>query len=720
MLTKGKEGTGSLVILTGGSHRDREAVFRQMRERASSQGWLCLELEADALDRRAPYGAVQGVVELLRHNLKGKGKAEEEWASPLVALAGFVSRPTSKAAPEAGPTRAEKLFGPRTNALPRAEEIQAELGELVAAQARQAPLLVTLSPGEFVDASSRAFFGELGRQASQLPLVLVVSLSDEDREAHESWRRVVGPRVVRWESLEGGLPSGLRALRPEAERLPALSRRLLAAVAAAGPDASATWVAEALGMSAPQVADAAAPAEAAGLLVREKERFYLTEPGLQGEFLRLVPSQELRAVHAALGRILKASRPPPQGKMLYRLAEHWVESGLAEEAAPALLATGRESSRRGAHEESELELRRALVLAQSIHGHEGRELEGTILANLGISLEMQGSLTEAIPVFERAIRSIQGAGGGVERWGPILSRESRLVTEVGMLASDVDDRLLKAIPEAARRDLPSVESELHASLAHRLLMRGVREEGRKHAVVSVEMAKRGKDRAVLARALRMAALALSMGVAGGGEDKDARALLRELTDTIPPEEAGGEYAFALDDLATLECSEHHEPEAVVCGTRSVELARRICSRGDLLLMLGNFAEHQLHARDVEGSTRTLSEIKALADRYKLEDSHGVRQQWSLIEGLRLHLVGDLPAARRQMEATVALGEKVGARDIMGQALAYLVEFAVEAKDWEAARQCNRRLEREGLRRVLFTNYREMLDLAVAKIPPRPR
>lgn len=723
-ISKAQRSVGTFHVLVGGSSPERGHVLRAVRSAAEVVGVPSYGLQGELMDRHVPYGIVQDLISLLKPDVK----PEEGLASPLAGLMALValSQRGPQSSPAPGPPPRRRLPSPRASSLssenlPRAEEVRAEVLELFRERVTQGPVVLTLEAGEYVDSPSLSFFSQLAREVPQLPVVVVVSLREEDTEAYDSWKKALPPSSsIAFSKVDEGtaLASQVRGVRRRLEALPASSRRAVAAVGAAGPDATLPLLQLVISEPADQVEKELEPALAAGVLWREGDRFLVYEPGWRPELERLVAASELRALHAALARGLRATHPAASGKVLFRIAEHWTESGVVDEAAPAVLAASLEAIQRGAHEEAERGLHRALVLAQAIPGDEGRELEERALAELGIAQEMLGQSREAVESLDRAIRTARARRTGVDRWGPYLSKYARIVTADFALDASVEARLHEALEEAERQKMPSVEAELHSTFAHRFLIRGQLDEGRKHAALALERAEVQKDPPVLARALRMMALSLFTGSVDPKELAEARHLLKRTIDTIPADRAGQELAFAYDDIASVACTAHDEAQALTYGKRSVALARQHCSRSDLLLMLGNFCEHQLHAKDLEGATASLKEIRVFADRYALPEGHSVHQQWMLSEALRMNLAGDAVGSRRMLEETFALGEKLGARDLMGQALVYLAVQSVERRDYDAARTYARRIEREGLKRALYSMTRELLDEAVRKIPAK--
>lgn len=726
-LVRARRGSGSVLVLTGGSRRWRSSLLRSTREKAGEAGFATVELHPDPVDRRVPFGVVQDLLEFLRP----AAIADEGLGFPLaglLAVAGVApARRTSAAGvrePRTARTRPE-TGGPlvphlSSDTLPRPEEVRAEVSELVRTRTAQGPMLLTLDPGEFTDTASITYFAQLARELSSVPVVLLVSVQEDLPDAHETWKRSLEGTPARFlrVSEEAGGSTLHHELRRRFEALPATARRATATVAIAGPDASLPVLRVALGGNEAKIAETLAPAVEAGLLRRVDAHYHLSDPAGKLEVEAALGQEELRSVHASVAKALLESSPKLEGKRIFRLAEHWSEAGIPERAVPAILASGTEASRRGAHEEAELEQRRALTLAQRIPGEEGRELEERALVEMALSQEMQGKTQAALDSYERAMRAARSGKLGVERWGPYLYKYARLAMADAQGGEGLEQRLKEALTEAQRANLPRVESLLGGTLAFRALYHGQREEAQALSVKALERAERSQDAATLARALRVRALSLFTGSESAGELQEVSAILQRVVEGTPAERVGPELAFALDDLASLLCTAHDETQALAYGRRSVEVARKVCSRTDLLLMLGNLSEHQIHAKDLAGATASLEEIRVRADRYGLAEGHSVRIQWMLAEGLRLELRGEHAQARQQLEATVALGERLGSRDMMSQALAYLVVNAVEHQEYDEARRNLRRIAREGLKRALFANVRDLLDAAAKKIPAR--
>lgn len=695
----------------------------ELRQQAKRAGFEIVAIVPEAQDRRAPYATAQVMVERLRPELS----QEEIFTSPLAGLILLQSPahfPGKGSAPERvarrEPVSRDAAFGVSTEVLPRSEEVRAELLDTLKRQTRRAPVLLTMDPGEFVDAATLSWISETAGELAHLGVVLAVSLDEEEEGAIASWHRALDPLPGRWERLPAAPPSaGASAARRTRERfhaLPAPAQRAVLAAAVAGPDATLPVLQFVLGEPSAKVQELLRPALESGLLRREDPVYRTGDPQLLRDLQRTVPAAELRRLHLEVAKALKLAYPSPWGKVLFRLADHWRAAGSEAETVPALIAAVQEMLRRGAYDLAAEEAKEALLLSQRIPSAEGRALEERTYAVLGLALEMQGDHPGGVQAYEKAVRIAKDRKAGVARWGPYLNKMLRLEAGIGGREELMEQRVQEAIAEASRSRATTVEAEFHSGLAHRFLMRGQREEGLREAERAIACAEVEKDPPTLARSLRMLALALFTGESTHEEQERAQALLQRTIETVSTERAGAELAFAFDDLASLACAGKDEALAVQWGERSVRQARRACSRGDLLLMLGNFAEHQLHAKDLPGATRTLEEIRTFADRYHLPENHFARQQLMLSDGLRLFLAGDRAGARSQLERTVELGERIGARDIMGQALAYLVVQAVEAGEWGPARTYLRRMEKEGLRRALYSMNRELLDAAVAKIP----
>jgi hypothetical protein len=415
-----------------------------------------------------------------------------------------------------------------------------------------APLVIVLDDAHLADGATLLLARFAIREQRGLPLLLVLTRRDDEREAAtpearellgeierdaatiplrglpppamRAYLEALGVRALTpgllrvVATITGGNPLRLRQVASRAAlagevtgaldratedllaRLSPSQRRLVGVAALLGPEATPFEVAAVAGASAAQVEDAISQAQAVGLLEGTVSATvtFVHDLVRQAALVTLTPSERLD-LHARAAAAIRGHLPAHMARRTHHALEAAARSAddgesalrMAREAARALRADGG------------LEAAAALLhRAVDVHGALGLPVPAAPLAvEHAESVLACGRLAEARPLFERAARlaesekdrlSLARAALGL---GGIWLREHRLTDETARVSS-LQRRALAALPPAAE----VLRARLLARLAAEEAYRGGPID-RAHA--AVEATRQTGDARALAEALSL-------------------------------------------------------------------------------------------------------------------------------------------------------------------------------------------------------------------------
>jgi DNA-binding CsgD family transcriptional regulator len=463
LLARAETSEGSFALLAGESGVGKSRLVAELSARARARAMTvligeCLELAEGEL----PYAPLIGALRSLLRERSGE-QAQELLLAPHGELERLLPELATGAPsverPSAGDGAQARLFE--------------QLLSVIAAAARQAPLLLVIEDLHWADRSTRDFIAFLLRNARQEPLALLLTYrSDELHRRHpvkpfvselqrtggvlrvdlrpfsrqELARQVAaivggepdaallarllerseGNAFFAEELLaasdDGSLPESLRdALLLRVEGLPPLARLLLEIAAVAGRMIDHELLGEIAGLSEAQLNEGLRAAVESQILVHDSSSMgYSFRHALLREAVYddLLPG-ERRARHIGLARAL-TEQPGLAGgpaAAAAELAHHWYAAHELREALPASIRAGIEAERTRALAEAIVHYGRALDIWDAA-GAEPEELPLThaeVLQRAGEAEHLAGDPARAASLAERAIELID------ERTDPIAA-----------------------------------------------------------------------------------------------------------------------------------------------------------------------------------------------------------------------------------------------------------------------------------------------------------
>ncbi len=704
------QGAGSFVLISGGSRAERSVVLDSVEQLASSSGWETLRLRAHPTDEQVPYGALQPWLARWAHPLASSGHSGPggdggpAFTMPLVGL--IAGLPAHDTEPSGGahpaPRRASEADRPVDLRAFSTAELRAELVDLVQGRTQQNAAVVLIEDADFLDAPSRDWFSFLGARMADLPLAVALSVDEEDEPWHDRFAK--SPTV--WCPLpRSSSGSAEDRLRSRVRALPARSLDALSLAVLAGPDADRATLKDTLGCTDQELNLALSPAIDAELLRFVGDRYEVTEPALFPGLVGILTSPQRNAGHRKLAQTLAKRPGHEQGKLLFRLSDHWAEAGDVGRGVPALISASREAERWGAPELAERRLLRAVLLAQTDPTARGRELEERIYAEMATLRLREGRPEEGLAAYQRALALAKERGTKVLHWARYVAGISDAEVRLG---GHPDERLKATLEEVQGRS-SDLEALLSRSLSYYYLERARFEEAVTTSEKACELADKGHDTVLKVRCRSSAASAY---IFGGAHAERARAhLLRALEHRKELQGTSDEILFVsiLDELSLLECSLGREEEALRWGEESLTTARRFGYGTSLLLVLGNLPEHYVHRHDLARAQALAEELRRMVQRFGLPERDNHVQQLYLVEGRIAADTGDYATARERFERLVASTEKGGSKIFLSQALVHLIVLSARQNHLDAAHRYHRRLEREGLGKSIMGENRRLLD-----------
>jgi len=362
---------------------------------------------------------------------------------------------------------------------------------------------------------ARALYGR-GDQVAALQVLtdLEAHLRDELGLDLGASSQLLREQILRQEPvLDLTTPSALPAATPAppvirlADRIADFTpptRRLLCSAALSGLVLDTAHLGRALGLDGPAMADALAPALAAGVVVRTDGGVRFAGPGVHDAVAALVPAGEALDLHRRLGEVLLTPGSAAAERRA-RAADHLAAAAalggstalravdLDHELAHAAMAQARYGD--AAHH-----ARRALVSA----AHAADDGVGGDRADLhlvrGEALQRIGDLGPAMDSF-RAAAQVPGAAPAVLRRCALAHEECSL--HARRHRTGAQDPSIELIEQALRvsGEDDAEHLALLASLAQALWFAGLGERARRLAETAVDEARRSGDPEPLARAL---------------------------------------------------------------------------------------------------------------------------------------------------------------------------------------------------------------------------
>ncbi|XVQ83609.1 BTAD domain-containing putative transcriptional regulator [Microbispora siamensis] len=301
------------------------------------------------------------------------------------------------------------------------------------------------------------------------------------------------------------VPDGVRdVINQRVSRLPEDSQTLLRAAAVIGRDVDADVLETATGVGGARVMMLLEPAVAIGLLVEVDGGWdYRFSHALVQEALYSGLSRRQRAqLHGRVGEAIETLRWGEAGSRLPALAHHFglaARVGYADKAVSHAMEAAEQATARLAYDEAVLYWEQALDACAA--GPAATRC--ALLIGLGKARRVTGDVEGARSALDEAVTLATGIGddaavieaatvfGGVTLWnwrsyGVV---DHRMVTVL-------EDQLSRLDPDAAR-----TRAELLGTLGVELYYGDRREEGRRHALEAVELARRIGDPLLLARTL---------------------------------------------------------------------------------------------------------------------------------------------------------------------------------------------------------------------------
>ncbi|MEN3534313.1 BTAD domain-containing putative transcriptional regulator [Microbispora sp. ZYX-F-249] len=314
-----------------------------------------------------------------------------------------------------------------------------------------------------------------------------------------------GDRVGVTDVLALAVPDGVRdVINQRVSRLPEDSQTLLRAAAVIGRDVGADVLETATGVGGARVMMLLEPAVATGLLLEVEGGWdYRFSHALVQEALYSGLSRRQRAqLHGRVGEAIETLRWGEAGSRLPALAHHFglaARVGYADKAVSYAVEAAGQATARLAYDEAVLHWEQALEAFAA--GPAAARC--ALLIGLGKALRVTGDVEGARRALDEAVTLATGVGddaavieaatvfGGVTLWNwrayGVVDRR---------MVSVLEDQLSRLGPEAVR-----TRAELLGTLGVELYYGERREEGRRHALEAVELARRTGDPLLLARTL---------------------------------------------------------------------------------------------------------------------------------------------------------------------------------------------------------------------------
>ncbi|WP_182906750.1 BTAD domain-containing putative transcriptional regulator [Microbispora sp. H13382] len=314
-----------------------------------------------------------------------------------------------------------------------------------------------------------------------------------------------GDRVGVTDVLALAVPDGVRdVINQRVSRLPEDSQTLLRAAAVIGRDVDADVLETATGVGGARVMMLLEPAVATGLLLEVDGGWdYRFSHALVREALYSGLSRRQRAqLHGRVGEAIETLRWGEAGARLPALAHHFglaARVGYADKAVSYAVEAAGQATARLAYDEAVLHWEQALEAFAA--GPAAARC--ALLIGLGKALRVTGDVEGARRALDEAVTLATGVGdddavieaatvfGGVTLW----NWRSYGVVDRRMV-SVLEDQLSRLGPEAVR-----TRAELLGTLGVELYYGERREEGRRHALEAVELARGTGDPLLLARTL---------------------------------------------------------------------------------------------------------------------------------------------------------------------------------------------------------------------------
>ncbi|MDQ6522120.1 BTAD domain-containing putative transcriptional regulator [Nocardioides sp. LHD-245] len=203
-----------------------------------------------------------------------------------------------------------------------------------------------------------------------------------------------------------------------AERLAALpltTQRAVRAAALAGPVWDTAQIAQVVGVDGPVLADALAPALAAGIAVRDEGGIRFSDPGVREQVAALISPGEALALHRGLGESLLRRRGEPA--LLRRAADHVAAAAPLDPATAGLAVEldqelAHASMVQAQYADAVRHARRALTSATNVTDDPVRIDRARLWLTLGEALQAAGDLDAAMAAHAAAAET-PGAGAQI-------------------------------------------------------------------------------------------------------------------------------------------------------------------------------------------------------------------------------------------------------------------------------------------------------------------
>ncbi|MGI5155922.1 ATP-binding protein [Microbispora sp. CA-102843] len=301
------------------------------------------------------------------------------------------------------------------------------------------------------------------------------------------------------------VPDGVRdVINQRVSRLPEDSQTLLRAAAVIGRDVDADVLETATGVGGARVMMLLEPAVAIGLLIEVDGGWdYRFSHALVQEALYSGLSRRQRAqLHGRVGEAIETLRWGEAGSRLPALAHHFglaARVGYADKAVSYAVEAAGQATARLAYDEAVLYWEQALDACAA--GPAATRC--ALLIGLGKARRVTGDVEGAHGALDEAVTLATGIGdddavieaatvfGGVALWN---WRSYGVVDQ--RMVTVLEDQLSRLDPDAVR-----TRAELLGTLGVELYYGDRREEGRRHALEAVELARRTGDPLLLARTL---------------------------------------------------------------------------------------------------------------------------------------------------------------------------------------------------------------------------
>ncbi|WGX98422.1 BTAD domain-containing putative transcriptional regulator [Nocardioides sp. L-11A] len=292
-----------------------------------------------------------------------------------------------------------------------------------------------------------------------------------------------------------------------AERLAALpltTQQAVRAAALAGLDWDTAQIAQVVDVDGPALADALAPALAAGIAVRDEGGIRFADPGVRDQVAALISPGEALALHRGLGESLLRRHGEPA--LLRRAADH-VAAAAPLDPATALLAVeldqqlAHTSMVQAQYAAAVHHARRALTSATNVTGDDSVRIDRARLwLTLGEALQGAGELDAAMAAHAAAAET-PGAGAQITISSALGYEECSVRARRPRTgARDRSVRLLTQALDAAGVADPR-QVEVLASLAQALSFSGLDARAGRMVQDAVTGARDGSDPEALARTL---------------------------------------------------------------------------------------------------------------------------------------------------------------------------------------------------------------------------